>query len=68
MPIYEYHCTDCKNEFEKLMRFSDPNIDSPECPNCKSSNTHKRLSAIAAISAGNSSTSSSSCRSSGPFR
>jgi putative FmdB family regulatory protein len=31
MPIYEYQCTDCAGEFEKLMRFEDP---VPDCPSC----------------------------------
>ena len=41
MPIYEYVCEDCKKEFEELV-FGD---ETPECPACKSSNTHKLLSA-----------------------
>ena len=69
MPIYEYHCRDCGKEFEKLMRFSDPKIDSPECPHCNSEHTLKRLSTVAAFSAGRShSTSAANCGSSGPFR
>jgi len=69
MPLYEYQCSDCGSEFEKLMRFSDPNIQSPECPGCQSHHTHKRLSTIAAYSGGQSgSQSTSSCGSSGGFR
>lgn len=68
MPIYEYQCNDCGKEFEKLMGFSDPNINSPECPGCKSDHTNRRLSKVAAFSSrGSSSTSSSSCGSSGGF-
>lgn len=69
MPIYEYLCNDCGNEFEKLMGFSDPKADSPECPGCQSENTRKRLSTVASFSRGSSrSTSASSCGSSGGFR
>jgi putative FmdB family regulatory protein len=71
MPLYEYHCANCGTEFEKLMRFSDPNINSPECPGCQSHNTQKRLSTIAAYNNGGRSSSgyssSSSCGSSGGF-
>jgi putative FmdB family regulatory protein len=69
MPIYEYHCEDCGQDFEKLVRFSDPKINTPECPGCQSDNTHKRLSVIASLGGINAQTSSaSSCGSSGPFR
>ncbi|MBW6466739.1 MAG: zinc ribbon domain-containing protein [Brevefilum sp.] len=69
MPIYEYHCTDCGHDFEKLVRFSDPKTNSAECPGCQSQNTRKRLSTIAIFSSGNTTTSSSaSCGSSSAFR
>lgn len=67
MPIYEYHCDDCGHDFEKLVRFSDPVINSPDCPGCRSENTHKRISAVAVFSASQNQ-SVSSCSSSGPFR
>lgn len=72
MPLYEYICSECSSEFEKLVRFSDPNIDSPLCPKCGSRNTNKRLSMIASLNLGNSplsgGVSNSSCGSSGGFR
>ncbi len=69
MPIYEYQCNNCGNQFEKLMGFSDPKANAPECPDCESENTRKRLSNIAAFSrGGNYSPSTSSCGSSGGFR
>ncbi len=69
MPIYEYHCINCGDDFEKLVRFSDPNINTPECPGCHSENTHKRISKVAMFSGGSSfSSSASNCSSSGPFR
>jgi putative FmdB family regulatory protein len=32
MPIYEYRCQDCSQEFERMQRFSDPPVDT--CPQC----------------------------------
>lgn len=43
MPIYEYVCRDCKNEFEALVR-SDT---VPVCPNCDSRELEKMLSVFA---------------------
>ena len=31
MPLYAYHCDNCDQDFEKLVRFSDPNSNTPEC-------------------------------------
>ena len=36
MPLYEYRCENCENEFEEMLHFSereDP-INQP-CPSCK---------------------------------
>lgn len=46
MPIYEYQCSDCGEEFEKLVRLSEADA-KPECPNCESHKTQKRLSTFA---------------------
>lgn len=43
MPIYEYACSDCGNEFEALVR-SDT---TPECPSCRSTKLDKLLSVFA---------------------
>jgi putative FmdB family regulatory protein len=32
MPLYEYQCTKCKHRFEKIQKFSDPDIK--KCPEC----------------------------------
>lgn len=41
MPLFDYYCTECKNEFEKLVK---QNADiPPECPKCGSKNTTKQL-------------------------
>lgn len=71
MPLYEYICSECGSEFEKLVRFSDVDINSPECPKCKSSNTNRRLSLIASYnpitSLGGGGSSGGGCGSSGGF-
>jgi putative FmdB family regulatory protein len=45
MPIYEFICQDCGNEFEKLQAFSD--TSTPTCPRCQSVRVQRRLSAPA---------------------
>lgn len=71
MPIYEYHCEACGQDFEKLMRLSDLE-NAPECPVCQSRETHRQISRIAWNSpAGGvsltSTSGSSSCNSRGRF-
>ncbi|MBZ0289501.1 MAG: zinc ribbon domain-containing protein [Anaerolineae bacterium] len=45
MPLYEYICPDCKNEFEK--RVSIAEADQTACPNCGGQHTKRRLPRIA---------------------
>ena len=46
MPIYEYACSRCGNEFETLVR----NGAAPECPACHSTELAKKLSVFATAS------------------
>ena len=41
MPIYEYVCHDCGNEFEMIVRWSD---STPTCTSCHSANVGRELS------------------------
>jgi putative FmdB family regulatory protein len=41
MPIYEYRCADCSNEFEMMQKFSDPPLE--QCPSC-AGKVHKLIS------------------------
>ncbi|MGE5221673.1 MAG: FmdB family zinc ribbon protein [Omnitrophica WOR_2 bacterium] len=68
MPLYEYACSNCGAEFEKMVRFSEADR-LPACPQCQSQETHKKISTIASygISSGGGFTTSSSCGSSGGF-
>jgi len=42
MPIYEYSCRECGEEFEKLMRMG---ASPPPCPACRSAEVRKLVSA-----------------------
>jgi len=69
MPLYEYHCNDCEEVFEKIVGFSEANRN-PVCPNCQSQQTQKKISKIASIGASTSSavgSTGSSCGPSGRF-
>ena len=46
MPIYEYECASCGNEFELLLRNSSA---TPVCPGCTGTDLRKKMSAPAAI-------------------
>lgn len=46
MPLYEYHCIDCGENFEKLVLFSEM-YSLPECPACHSTHTQKLVSIFA---------------------
>ncbi|MGA1825240.1 MAG: FmdB family zinc ribbon protein [bacterium] len=62
MPIYEYICNSCANEFEKIVLTSSPHII---CPRCGSGKIHKKVSTFAFTSSrsssGPSGAGSSSC-------
>ncbi|HEY9074784.1 MAG TPA: zinc ribbon domain-containing protein [Desulfobaccales bacterium] len=42
MPIFEFHCNACHQDFEKLVFGSDPEV---ECPHCGQKKTEKLMSA-----------------------
>jgi putative FmdB family regulatory protein len=70
MPIYEYICNDCSEDFDKLVMGSNPEIS---CPKCNSQNITKKFSLFgmsgvekpvtSSGGSGCSSCSSSSCKS-----
>jgi putative FmdB family regulatory protein len=60
MPLYEYICSDCGNEFEKVVSFFNSN-EEVICPKCESKETHRQLSLVAAHNSGKKTSSSSSC-------
>jgi len=60
MPLYEYYCPDCGQEFEKRMSFSQAS-EKPACPNCAGSDTRKKLSIFSSSGSSGGAVSSSSC-------
>ena len=50
MPIYEYQCRDCGEEFERLVPLSAQT--PPDCPKCKRKNVRKKISRIASGKSG----------------
>jgi putative FmdB family regulatory protein len=69
MPLYEYQCNECGEEFEKMLRFSQAGL-IPVCPSCQSQDTKKKISSFAALgssSGGTNVSTSSSCGSRGGF-
>jgi putative FmdB family regulatory protein len=49
MPIYEYRCHRCANEFELLLLPASP---APACPSCESQEIERLLSGFAVSSEG----------------
>lgn len=50
MPMYEYRCESCDNQFELRQKFSDP--PATECPNCGGPVTKLISSAAFALKGG----------------
>ncbi len=48
MPIYEYHCDQCKKKFETLVLGSD----TPACPTCGREDVRRVMSACGFVSKG----------------
>ncbi len=48
MPLYEYVCTDCGEEFDALRPMRD--ADAPiACPRCQARNARRKISLFAAV-------------------
>ena len=47
MPIYEYRCPDCGNQFERLQKMSDPAVT--DCPSCDGAQVQKLISQTAFV-------------------
>jgi putative FmdB family regulatory protein len=48
MPVYEYHCTDCQNDFEALL-FNSSEEQTLKCPCCSSSALQRMMSCISGV-------------------
>ena len=47
MPMYEFTCRKCGATFEELMSLAEMEASKPECPECGSKRTERRMSAFA---------------------
>ena len=65
MPIYEYRCTDCGNDFERLVR-SMFSVETFPCPSCGSDHVKKAVSLFGTASGGSRDAAASSAASCGP--
>jgi putative FmdB family regulatory protein len=46
MPIYEFQCNECNQQFEELV-FSSSAVADVECPSCESPHVEKMISTFA---------------------
>ena len=60
MPLYEYRCQACGDEFEILRGLNDKDEDV-KCPKCGEKKTEKLLSACCAVKGESSSASAGAC-------
>jgi putative FmdB family regulatory protein len=69
MPLYEYHCNNCEEEYEQIVSFSKADM-IPPCPFCGAKDTRKKISTVASFgssSSGSTISSGSSCSSVGGY-
>lgn len=52
MPMYEFKCKQCGNEFEELVRSSSEEF--PPCPSCASQKVEKKVSLFGSSGGGGS--------------
>ena len=64
MPIYEYHCADCGQDFETLVLNPKEKVS---CPKCDSQKVNRQLSCFALSGGDSPSPSSGGCAPSGGF-
>jgi len=46
MPLYEFQCNDCHDQFEELVRSSSA-VDEVKCPACGSQHVRRKVSMFA---------------------
>lgn len=64
MPVFEYRCKKCEEEFEQLVFSAKETV---ECPKCGNVDNEKLISAFASTHSHGSAASPTSCSSSGGF-
>jgi putative FmdB family regulatory protein len=60
MPIYEYHCDECDENFELFVRTAGQR-NEPECPKCGSTRVRKAISLFGVGGSSSSTGSAASC-------
>jgi putative FmdB family regulatory protein len=63
MPLYEFQCADCQDDFEELVRSSSA-IGEVKCPQCGSAHVLRKISVFASKSSGGGSFAAASAASS----
>jgi putative FmdB family regulatory protein len=68
MPLFEFHCPECKETFEELLRNVEQS-DEVECPTCGNAKVERLQSGFCTVSGSGGSTGSSGsgCSSHGGF-
>lgn len=54
MPLYEFQCADCQDEFEELVR-SSAAVAEVKCPRCDGQHIRRKVSLFASKSSGSNS-------------
>lgn len=49
MPVYDYICNDCHNEFEKVLTLSEHEKGPIVCPHCNSKNVEQEAKEFFAV-------------------
>lgn len=65
MPLYEFQCTECQDDFEELVR-SSAAINEVKCPQCGSEHVRRKVSLFASKGGGGLSLSAAPAASCGP--
>ena len=60
MPLYEYRCQECGEQFEKLVRFITSTSEI-ECPKCGGQKVEKRISTFSARTSSTTAASAGAC-------
>jgi putative FmdB family regulatory protein len=64
VPIYEYRCQTCAEEFEILQRMGE-SAEGLACPRCGGEEVHRQLSTFAASTSSTSSAAEAACETAG---
>jgi putative FmdB family regulatory protein len=49
MPVYEYFCESCQNEFEQTLTLHEHDEGKVKCPKCGSDKVHQMAAAFTAV-------------------